>query len=83
MLKALDVAIMQGIKDLGARTCLEAAREYCEYNTTPAKKKAIIKDPKGQWMDFLTSGLSKTVADELLKNEKEIAVRLKKIEEVN
>ena len=79
----MDEAIMQGIKNLGARVCLEAAREYCECTTTPAKKKTIIKDLKGQWMDFLTNGVSKTVADELLKNEKEIAVRLKKIEEVN
>ena len=79
----MNEAIMQGIKNLGARTCLEAAKEYCENRTTPAKKKLIIKDLKGQWMDFLTNGLSKTVADELLKNEKEIAVRLKKIEEVN
>lgn len=76
-----DVGIIQGIKELGARTCLEAAREYCA--TTPAKKRAIIKDLKGEWMDFLTNGLSKTVADELLRNEKEIAVRLKKVEEVN
>ena len=78
-----DVAVKEGIKNLAARTCLEAAKDYCDGSATPAKKKRILKDLKGQWMDFFTDGLSKVVAEELQKNEKAIGIRLNKIEEEN
>ena len=79
----MDASIMRGIETLASRTLLEAAKEYCEYGRTEGEKKSIIRDLKGEWMNFLTDGMSTVVAEELLKNEKEIAVRLKKIEEVN
>lgn len=78
-----DIALMKNYNNLASATMLEAAREYCERGTTPAQKRAIIKDLNGQWMDFLTNGMSKNVAEELQKNEQAIRIRLRKAEELN
>lgn len=73
----------QNVTNLASAVLLEAAREYCERGKTKAEKNAIIKDLKGQWMEFLTNGMSKVVAEQLIVNERAIRLRLKKSEELN
>ena len=71
-----DMAIIQGIKSLASAVMLQAAKDYCDESTTDVAKSVIVKELKGEWMDFLTNGTSKNVARELLHNEKEIKNRL-------
>lgn len=73
-----DMAIMRGIKNLASATLIEAAREYCEVETTQQKNK-IIKDLNTTWMDFLTDGMSINVARELQRNGPAIKKRLENI----
>ena len=73
----------QCYRNLAAAVLLQAAKDYCDRGTTKEQQKVIIKDLKGQWMDFFTNGTSKSVANELLTNEKIIRIRLKKCEELN
>ena len=75
-MKAKDVAIMKGIKDLASATLIQAAKDYCDDDATPNEKKAIIKELKSPWMDFLTNGTSKNIAEELLHNERVIKKRI-------
>ena len=70
-----DLAIIRGIKSLAAATLVQAAKDYCEA-LTPQKKQSVVKDLKSPWMDFLTNGTSKNVAEELQRNEKQINKRL-------
>lgn len=75
--------MMQPIRNLASAVLLESAKEYCERGKTEEEKKTIIKELNSPWMDFLTSGMSKDVARELLKNEKIIRIRLRNNKELN
>ena len=75
--------MMQNVKNLTSSVLLQAAKDYCDRGTSQSMKKVILKDLNSPWMDFLTDGMAKVVAEELLKNEKMIRIRLKKAEELN
>lgn len=64
------------IRSLGAAVLLQAVRDYC--TSTDKWKKVILKDLRSKWMDFLTDGKSKVVAEQLEQHPEEIAQRLRK-----
>ena len=78
---AKEVGIMRGIKSLASETLLRAAKDYCDVGEE--ERKVIIEDLNGKWLNYLSNGMSKKVAEELIKNEPEIRARLKKEEEAN
>ena len=64
------------IKNLAAAVLLQAARDYC-YGSEK-QKQAVIKDLNSPWMDFLTQGQAKVVAQELERHPDEIKERLRR-----
>lgn len=64
------------IRNLACAVMLQAVKDY--FHTSSAKKKqAILKDLRSNWMQFLTSGTSLVVAEQIEKNPEEIAARLR------
>lgn len=57
------------IKDLGGAVVLQAVRDYFDY---PDYQQVILKDLNGDWMDLLSGGTAKIVAEKLKKNPEEI-----------
>ena len=68
-------------KNLGCAIVLEAVKEYFEVGTTDSKKKTILKHLKQDFIVAISDGLSLVVAEQIKKNPKEIAMRLKKCKE--
>lgn len=62
------------IKNLGAAIIMQAVKDYFE--ATTHQQKAIIKDLKSDWLDFITNGTSIVVADRLKSNPEDIRRRL-------
>lgn len=71
-----DIMISKGIQALASATLIQAAKEYCDEHTSLEEKRVILKDLKGEWMDFLTNGTAKNVAEELQRNEKGVKERI-------
>lgn len=65
----------QNIRDLGSAVMLRAVKDYLR---NESYRPAIIKDLKGEWMNFLTNGTSSVVAEQLKKNPGQIKRALKK-----
>ena len=68
-------------RNLGCAIVLRAVKDYCKPKISNAKKGAIMKDLKSDYLIQLSDGLSLTVAEELKKHPKEIAKRLGELEE--
>ena len=62
------------IRNLASAVLLQAVKDYCR--GSDKDKKAILKDLNGKWMDELTEGRSKVIAEKLLKAPDEIAERI-------
>ena len=62
-------------KQLAAAITLQAVKEYVY--ATRAKQKAILKDLRSAWMDFITDGFSLIVAEQLEKRPDEIRENLR------
>ena len=74
----------ENLRALGVAMIRQAMKEYFGINEPmPSKerKRAIIKELRSEWNDFLTDGLSVMVADQLKKNPKEIKQRFMNAEE--
>ena len=72
-LRALSIAMVrQAIKDYFGINCA---------NPSKAQKRTILIELRSEWDDFITDGLSVMVADQLVKNPKEIKQRFIKAEE--
>ena len=56
----------------------QAVRDYID--ATERGKKAILRDLRSKYMDFITDGTSLVVADALEKHPKEIEARIRKQE---
>lgn len=69
-------------RELGIAVVRQAIKDYFGINKTisptpnKAQKRAILKELRSDWDDFITGGLSLMVADQLEKNPKEIKQRL-------
>ena len=66
----------KSIRSIAAAVLMQAVRDYVK--ATENKKKAILKDLRSSWLDFLSDGFSLTVATQLEKNPVEIAARLQR-----
>ena len=66
---------MENIKSLGASMLIQATKDYI--SAEEDEQQEILKDLRSERCKFLTNGLSKTVAEQLEKNPKEIKKRLK------
>ena len=66
----------QNYRNLCFAIANQAVRDY--FSTTDAQKKAILKDLRGDWMQFLTDGTSEHMAEQIERNPKEIKKRMKK-----
>lgn len=66
-------------RNLGCAIVLQATKDYL--TETPAMKRAILKDLRSSHLIMLSDGISLVVAEQLEKNPKEIAMRLKKCKE--
>ena len=62
------------IRNLASAVLLQAVKDYCR--GSEKEKRAILKDLNGQWMNELTDGRAKVIAEQLLKNPTEISERL-------
>lgn len=65
-----DVAI----RNLAAAITLQAVKDFV--SGTPKQQKAILKDLRSSRMNFITSGMSTVVAEQLELHPDEIAERL-------
>lgn len=63
------------IRQLAAAVMLQAVKDF--FRSSTGKKKIILKDLRSSWMQMLTNGTSKNVADELEKNPEEIRERFR------
>lgn len=68
-------------RNLGCAIVLQAAKDFCDPVTNTAMRRKILKDLRSGHLIMLSDGISLSVADELEKNPKEIAIRLKKYKE--
>ena len=74
----------ENLRTLGVAMVRQAMKDYFGINCAyPSKtqKRAILKELRSDWDDFLTDGLSVMVADQLEKNPKEIKKRFMNAEE--
>ena len=62
------------IRKLASAVLLQAVKDYCR--GTAKEQQAVLKDLNGQWMNELTDGRAKVIAEQLLKNPTEISERL-------
>ena len=69
----------KGFRQLGFAILKQAVKDY--FTEPPKEKRKILKDLQGDWMDWLTDGLSKIAAKELQENPAQIRRMLRKIEE--
>ena len=65
-------------RNLACATLLQAIKDF--FRGTESQKKAIIKDLRSDWMDYLTNGLSIELAKELETNPDEVRKRYKAVE---
>lgn len=66
------------IRNLACAITMQAVRDYFHADGQPKKQKAIIKDLRSEWMDFITNGTSIVVADQLELHPDEIRERLRR-----
>ena len=64
------------IRQLAAAITLQAVKDY--FNGSAKKKQLILKDLRSDWMQSLTGGTSKNVAEQLELHPKEIRERLRR-----
>lgn len=70
-------------KQLGCAIAIQAAKDYDSMNgveTSPARRRAIIKDLRSDYMDAITGGLSVLLADALRRDHKAVVNRIKNME---
>ena len=65
-------------RELACAITMQAVRDYFAPNVTEEKQKKILKELRSKWMDFITNGLSITVAKQLEENPDEIRERLRR-----
>ena len=65
-------------KQLGYAVVIQAIKDYIEAEHSPKKQRAIIKQLRSPWLDWLSNGLSVQLADRLKTNARETYDRLKK-----
>lgn len=65
-------------RNLACAITMQAVRDYFAPNATDKKRREILKDLRSQWMDFITDGLSITIANQLEKNPDEIRERVRR-----
>lgn len=66
------------IRNLACAITMQAIEDFC-HTTKPEKRKAILKDLRSPYMDFITNGTSTIVAEQLELHPEDIAKRLRKI----
>ena len=64
-------------RELACAITMQAVRDYFAPNATEEKQKKILKELRSKWMDFITNGLSITVAKQLEANPDEIRERVR------
>lgn len=69
----------KGYRQLGFAILKQAVKDY--FTEPPKEKRKILKDLQGDWMDWLTDGLSKIAAKGLRENPAQIRRMLRKCEE--
>ena len=67
------------VRNLACAITMQAVRDYFNDGVTAARQQAILKELRSTYMQFITDGTSVTIAEQLEKNPKEIAERLKYI----
>jgi len=65
----------QNLRQLACAITLQAVKDFVAGDE--ANRRAILKDLRSPYMDFITSGTSLVVADELERNPDEIAERIR------
>jgi hypothetical protein len=70
--------MMHQIRSLAAATVMQAVQDYFQ---APNEQKQILRDLRSEWMQYLSNGISLTVAEQLERNPKQIRARLRKFKE--
>ena len=65
-------------RELACAITMQAVRDYFATGVTAKKQCAILKELRSEWMNFITDGMSLTVADQLEKNPDAIRERVRK-----
>jgi hypothetical protein len=65
------------LNNIGCKVILQAVKDYFR---KPKSQKAILKDLRSTWMDWLTGGKSLWYADQLEHHPETIRENLRKIE---
>ena len=76
--------IIDNYKQLGYAIALQAAKDYASMDgveTSPARRRVIIKDLRSDYMDLITGGLASLLADALKRDYKTVVARIKSMEE--
>ncbi len=70
------------VRNLACAITMQAARDYFNAEGNTKKQKAILKDLRSKWMDFITNGTSVVVAEQLELHPEEIAARMRQHHEI-
>ena len=71
----MEQCMEQNIRNLGSALLLRATKDFV--HGSPNRQRAIIKELKSDWCNYITLGRSLVVAEQLEKHPQEIAARLK------
>ena len=75
--------IIDNYQQLGYAIAIQAAKDYQSIDgveTSPAKRRDIIKDLRSPYMELITNGLSIMLADALRRDYKVVVARIKNME---
>ena len=75
--------IIDNYQQLGYAIAIQAAKDYQSIEgveTSPAKRREIIKDLRSPYMELITNGLSIMLADALRCDYKVVVARIKNME---
>lgn len=72
--------IIDNYRNLANAIAIQAARDYAE-ETRPTGKRAIIRQLRSEYMDFITDGLAPMLANALIKDENAVIRRIRSVEE--
>lgn len=68
---------VDGYRELVSAIILQAVKDY--FTSNEKNKKAILKDLRSAWLDWISDGLSNKAANKLETHPIEIRSRLKKV----
>lgn len=75
----MKTGMRKNYRDFGCAVVLQAVKDF--FDGSHQKKRAILKDLRGSWLNLITDGTAEIVAEQLELHPEEIKARIKKEDE--